>query len=207
MQLTWTLPESKIWRMRSFFATPRDMIPGLKLQHRNLYVAGHDPNDSTCRACACNESQLHLCECPVIWQGYWTPVLSIMEDTGMPRPRDDVAFLATGALSQDKVIDRDRAGMWFLAWRCLYAEIVRSRVEALTLDLDKALKRYVAMIIGRLKAYGAKWRRWVDKSRHQRDLNTIPKRHQDKTILRSNPVGEYDIHDAILHAAHRLQLM
>ena len=104
----------------------------------------------------------------------------------MPRPRDDVAFLATGALSQDKVIDRDRAGMWFLAWRCLYAEIVRSRVEALALDLDKALKRYVAMIIGRLRAYGAKWRRWVDKSRHQRDQNIIPRRHQDKKILQSS---------------------
>ena len=35
----------------------------------------------------------------------------------------------------------------FLGWRCLYAETVNSRIESRTIDLEKALKRAVSMLI------------------------------------------------------------
>ena len=36
-------------------------------------------------------------------------------------------------------------------------------------DLETALKRMVAMLIGRITAYGEKWRRWFAKQQHQSD--------------------------------------
>ena len=57
-------------------------------------------------------------------------------------------LIATMALSSDTVISRHHSVIWYLGlgWRCLYAEIVHSRVEGMTLDLERALKRFVSMV-------------------------------------------------------------
>ena len=47
----------------------------------------------------------------------------------------------------------------FLAWRCLYAEITRARIEKETPDMGAALVRTGAMCITRLMTYGAHWRK------------------------------------------------
>ena len=70
-----------VWRMKSFFATPRDAMTWLKLQHRNLYTVLHDVSiaDTSCRACNSGENQLHLCECDVIMRRFWEPVIEVLE--------------------------------------------------------------------------------------------------------------------------------
>ena len=88
---------------------------------------------------------------------YWADLLQLAVATGMPTPQDVPTFLLAGWLGKDakgneRVISNDHAGIFFIGWRCLYAEIVRSRVDAVRIDLEKALKRAVAMIIGRIKA-------------------------------------------------------
>ena len=173
-RLAFPIPWAKIWRIKSFFATPRDQMVWLKLQHRNLYVAGHDPADNTCRACTERESQLHLCECTVIHMEFWSHIIKMAVATGMPAPQDTSAFLATGALSWYTVISNFHSGIFFIGWRCLYAASVKSRIDNKPLDLEAALKRTVAMIIGRLKAYGGKWKRWIAKTRHQRKPGVRP---------------------------------
>jgi len=205
-RLNASLPWAKIWRVTSTFATPRDQLTGLKLLHRNLYVAQRDPHDKSCRACTEEESQLHLCECDVIREEYWSEIIKLATATGMPPPRDEVIFIATGALSSDKVISRHYSIIWFLGWRCLYAETVNSRVENKTVDLERALKRTVSMLIGRLKAYGKKWRDWVRASRRRTNPNTIPRKHRNKKLLRQDADGEYEIHEAILQMATDLKL-
>ena len=45
------------------------------------------------------------------------------------------------------------AGLMCIAWRCLYAEIVASRVDQRPIKLAHAYKRTVQMCISRLKAY------------------------------------------------------
>ena len=202
-----TLPWKKIWRITSTFATPRDQLTGLKLVHRNLYVAQREPHDKSCRACPEEESMLHLCECGVIREEFWSELIELAKATGMPAPIDDVIFFATGALANDKVVSRYHSIIWFLGWRCLYAEVVNSRVESRTISLDNALKRVVSMLIGRLRAYGKKWADWVQASRLRTKPNTISRKHRNKKLIYQQADGSYEIHDAILEKAKALGLM
>ena len=86
----------------------------------------------------------------------------------------------------------------------MYAEIVNSRVEGKTIDLDKALKRAVSMLIGRLRAYGMRWRVWAQASRYRSKPNKIGKKHRNKKLLFQSEDGDYVIHDAILDMATHL---
>ena len=118
----------------------------------------------------------------------------------------DYIFLATGALTPDKVISRHYSIIWFLGWRCLYAETVSSRIENRTIDLESALKRAVSMLIGRLKAYGVKWADWVRASRLRTNPNGIGRKHRNKKLLFQEEDGSYSIHDAIMDMADTLGL-
>ena len=192
--------------MRSFFTTPRDTQTGLKLLHRNLYTAGHDASipDRACRACSEKETQLHLCECDIIYREYWEALIQLAVDTGMTPPARVTAFIATGALSTTEAIPATHAGIWFLGWRCLYAELVRSRIDNTPPDLERALKRAVGMIIGRLRAYGSRWRLWVETGRYLTPPRAIPRKHHNKGVLTSDAQGNYTIHDAIWQLAQSL---
>ena len=148
----------------------------------------------------------YLCECGVIRDEYWSEVIKLAVATGVPTPRDDTIFIVSGALSNDKVISRYHSIIWFLSWRCLYAEVVNSRVEGRTINLENALKRMISMLIGRLRAYGKRWRDWVQASRWRAKPNQIPRKHRNKKLLRQNADGEYEIHDAILQMARDLKL-
>ena len=115
----------------------RPETPGTGVGAENVRAA-EEPHDNTCRACPCVETQLHLCECDVIRREYWSVLLDVLRDTGMPPPENVTAFIATGALSESHAISRFHASVWFLGWRCLYAAVVNSRVDAKPLDLDAA---------------------------------------------------------------------
>ena len=205
-RLNASLPWKKIWKVKSTFATPRDQLSGLKLLHRNLYVAQREPHDKSCRACPEEESQQHLCECGVIRAEYWSELIELAKATGMPTPVDEIIFIATSALAQDKVISRYHSIIWFLGWRCLYAEIVNSRIEGRTINLENALKRVISMLIGRLRAYGKKWADWVRASRLRTSPNTISRKHRNKKLLYQSADGSYEIHAAIMAKAQNLKL-
>ena len=145
-------------------------------------------------------------ECGVIKAEYWSELIKLAIATGMPAPMDETIFLATGALTPDKVISRHYSIIWFLGWRCLYAETVSSRIENRTIDLESALKRAVSMLIGRLKAYGVKWADWVRASRLRTNPNGIGRKHRDKKLLFQEADGSYSIHDAIMDMADTLGL-
>ena len=62
---------------------------------------------------------------------------------GLTPPEDDTTFLVLlGRIHADTVIDTHLPGVIFLAWRCLYAEITRARIENETSDLGAALVVY-----------------------------------------------------------------
>ena len=66
--------------------------------------------------------------------------------------------------SRYSVIDSHLAGVMFLAWRCLYAEII-ARINKENSDMGAALERTGAMCITRLMTYGLRrvqlyWRKW-----------------------------------------------
>ena len=201
------LPWSEIWKMKSFYETPRDRMTGLKLQHRNLYVAARDPlGDVGCMACGEKETQLHLAECRILQIEYWQPLIDTLCDMGMTPPADITIFIATGVLTEKTTAGKYFAGAWFIAWRCIYAEIVNARIEKHTLDTQRALKRCVSMWIGRLYAYGLQWRNWVIAGRYQREDRIIPRKHRDKKLMTQEDDGSYWVHDAIYSLADDLQL-
>ena len=88
----------------------------------------------------------------------------------------------------------------------MYAAIVQSRIDVKPLDLESALKRAVAMIISRLRAYGYKWKQWIAKTKHQRDPGIIPRSKRNKRVMTQEKYGDYTIHPAILQAASDLNL-
>ena len=215
-QNNWTLrldgvliPWSKVWGIKSFHATPRDQVTWLKLMHRNIYLAPHkdDPDDTACPLCGQHQNQLHLTKCPNIRQKYWDPIITLMTKMGLPGYTHRSAFLAVGRLSDTQVVGKNHSGILFLAWRCLYAELVRGRVENVTPDLKTTYKRVIMMNISRLKYYGEKWLRWARKNTHtgNNSYNSyIPERHRDKQVLEQYAHGEYEINQIFYDEYARL---
>ena len=103
-----------------------------------------------------------------------------MRRMGFPDFTHKSAFLAVGRLTDVKTVDKNQAGILFLAWRCLYAELVRGRVDNVTPDLNIAYTRVISMNISRLKAYGERWLRWARKNKNTGNKSYIPERHQNK---------------------------
>ena len=127
------MPWSKIWSIKSFYATPRDQITWLKIMHRNLFLAGNlVDEDNTCRVCAEKENIMHLVQCRKIRKAFWEPLTRLMLAMGFtvpPGPRENEAFWLLGRLTYKDVVCPAQAGIMFIAWRCLYAAIVHSRVD------------------------------------------------------------------------------
>ena len=94
----------------------------------------------------------------------------------------------------------------------MYAAMVQSRLDAKPIDLEKALRRTVAIIIGRLRAYGKRWKRWVHTGRFRRnekgavEPRVIPQKHRDKKVIRQRADGEYEISGALWQLATDLGL-
>ena len=193
------------WKLRSFYATPRDQVTWLKFQHRTLYTVGHRTDvDNTCQACDERESQLHLITCGVIRAEFWDPVLNLLVGMGMSAPESVVDFLITGQLSDTETMHSDYAGVIFLAFRCLYAAVVNSRVEGTPIDLRSALRRMACMLVSRLNASGEKWKGWVQKGANKRRPHIIPPKHQSKGVIFTDEMGYYSVHGDIVGMKKRL---
>ena len=175
------------------YASARDQFAWYKLRHRNLYVANRDTRipDPTCLCCRLRpESMLHLAECTEIKDSFWEEIYGLMAKLGLKYERTSV-FRVLGIMSGNETVDKEGAGLLALAWRCMYAEIVRARVEDTEPLLEKALKRTVSMMIGRVKAYGEKWRRWHLRNRNTTRNNIIPLRHRNYKMIEVEQDGTY----------------
>ena len=133
--------------------------------------------------------------------------MKVLKQMGMEQPEEERSFIATGAVTSTAAIPNNLAGMWFIAWRFIYAEIVHSRLDNVPFVARNALKRTVAVTISRLRAYGRKWRHWVCAGAYRTIPRMIPPKHRDKQILESTSEGEYGIHEDLLKLAQSLGLM
>ena len=96
-------------------------------------------------------------------------------------------------IDKNTQISNELAGIMALAWRCLYAEIVDSRKNSKTLSTDKAYKRLISMVHSRTTAEANRWKKWAERSEHQRKELIIPLKHREKTIYSQDPMGSYEI--------------
>ena len=118
---------------------------------------------------------------------------------------DTRSFLLLGRISSGKVISKIFSGSLFLAWRCLYAEMVQGKIENIFPDMKKAYKRVILMTVTRLTAYGEKWLKWVRKNRGTGNKHFIPERHQNKIFIKQSGTGEYELHPLLLQEIDRLR--
>jgi hypothetical protein len=90
--------------------------------------------------------------------------------------------------------------MLYIAWRCLYAEVVHSRVEGTRMDVGRALHRVWQMTITRLRAEGEKWRRWHVINVGSGRKSYFPKKYQDRKVITFDEYANYKINSLILGA-------
>ena len=206
------IPWKKRWKQKPSFVTQRDQFAGLKVLHRTLYTTGHDKrcwrDEQLCRACPAEESVTHLAQCPILQEEFWRPIIQLAIELGMTPPQDTTAWIATGAISSTEITPKDIDAVWWLGWRCIYAEITRSHKEKVLLNTESALKRTIAMLIGRLRAHAAKWTRWVRTGQYKKNPRLLAQQYCQRTMIILEPLmDDYEINDPIIQIARRLKLM
>ena len=160
--------------------------------------------EEKCLACGQDdEGQTHTCECSVLRREYWKPFLTILNDTGTPVPpdREVAALLAVGRISDDKMISNESSGVLFAAWRALYAEIIKSRIEETRPNWKRAARKGIGIIINRLTARGEFWRKWYRSIYHTSRHQLFPKDHQDHPLMHIDDEAHYTI-NPILKAVY-----
>ena len=134
----------------------------------------------------------------------------MMEKAGIkvPRDEDDITlFLLLGVLDADKVCCKECAAILALGWRCLYAEIVRCRIDELwdELDLKRALRRAVAMVISRVTAYGERWRRHYLRTRNTTRAKKVAKKHQQHKLIKVSEDAKYELDESLTDLQEELK--
>ena len=118
------------------------------------------------------------------------------------------AFLLLGVYKKDnkiRVVRPEQSGMLFIAWRCLYAAVVRSRVEDKPLNLEYAYYRTLQMTITRVTAYGEKWKLWCTKNRYTSLKCTIPLDKQDRVVITQDTLGDFQVSSTLLEEFNKVR--
>jgi hypothetical protein len=154
--------------------------------------------DTRCRARGCNEAenQTHLFRCRNIQEGFWKPLNKAMDDLGFTQVENNETYWIgcqrTGGL--DEAVSREEFDMIAMAWRSLYAETVRARMDDATLNFKQAIWIWARLVLSRVKAYGAKWYKWyVAKDSGSRANRRSSQKSIANTLIEFGPHGDYYI--------------
>ena len=132
-----------------------------------MVASGGLHGSTKCSAAGCNgeETQEHLVRCPAIRSEFWDRVAALMGKLKMNAGSLDLKWLL--GFKEDGIkVDKEEAAMIFWAWRNLYAEVTRARIEGKQLNLKTAYANFVRMAFTRVVAYGAKWYRWYSRQHY-----------------------------------------
>jgi len=183
---------AKVWRTRPMYVSARDTLTWFKLKQRNLYVANRDPTlvDKRCLCCRKEpfdqfqpeESMLHLTQCVEIVDTFWDGIFRLLRILDIKYKRDE-RFLVTGLIGENLITCKEGLAVLSLAWRCLYAAITKARMEEIEVDLNGAIIKTVAMLIGRVRAYGEKWRRWYLSQRMTTHAKIIAEKYREFKMI------------------------
>ena len=193
------IPWGKAWRCSGCYSSPRDRLTMMKLMRRNLFTAQRNPDtDGVCLLCSQQESQLHLVECDRMYGQYWEPLVRLMRQLGFTVPlyRAEInAMLITFRVTDTTVVGREQASIIEMGWRCLYAALVRTRVDGTPLTLKHAVLRCMRMVHSRVTGYGRKWELWMIKQlgRKEYDQKRIPEKYQKRALIKQSPLGDYEV--------------
>ena len=127
-------------------------------------------------------------------------IVDLMQRLGLRAKHDDT-FRLFGRIDMQSYVNKEEAGILFLAWRCLYAEVVSARIHDHRLRLDTAYARTVRLLISRLQANGQKWYRWFSRTRNisPKKVKLFPlKYYRKRKLLTTNAWAEYKINPTLL---------
>jgi hypothetical protein len=187
------------WAIRPLYTTPRDQCTWLQIQHRNLWVAKHGgwPTITcACQGCQAVENQEHLLCCPIIERDFWSKIHEFITDIGMA-PGTGPKYWLTGQKPDGTTAGREETSIISWAWRTLYAAIIGARSEGKNADLKHAFYRVTLFTISRVKAYGAKWRRWFIAQKNRDKPQEIAEAHKEKKLITTEDDGKYEINKTI----------
>ena len=204
-RLTEMTPWKLAWGVRGRFTTPRDQITQVKLMRRNLFTAVRDDTtDGNCMCCGEPERQQHLAECVIIRREFWSPILRLMHKLGWPTANEwgaDTAMVITFRVSDTTVVETEQADLIFVAWRCLYAELVHARVEKTRVQLHRALARAISMLISRVTAVGETWLHWVNTHTRTTKTSIVPATVRCRNdLIEIGAMGNYVVNAALTKA-------
>jgi hypothetical protein len=179
------------WAIKPKYASPRDIVVWLQLQHRTLWVAkngGCADDKCTARGCNAVENMTHLVDCEVMQKEFWTPILRIMIGLGLQYERSRTFWIAGQIVGEDnerKAVCGETASFLCWAWRCLYAEVIHARMNDKQLNTSGAVWKTVRMAASRVKAHGAKWRKWFNTQRLWRESRRkmFPYQYQKNILI------------------------
>ena len=87
-----------------------------------------------------------------------------------------------------------------IAMRTLYAEIVKARVDKQQLQPKRAFFNFTRLLLSRVKAHGAKWRRWYmgQKWRQKDKRKDFPaNQHGENALIQIDHEANYTINPAM----------
>ena len=126
------------------------------------------------------------------------------EEAGLPTPvmQHRTLFIALGIKDKQHKANEELIGIFSIAWRCLYAEITRSRMENAPFKLENAKKRSFCMIYNRLKGYAKACKDFCNERRGTGRKHVLPKYLCTKRYLvKVQQHGDYEIHSAVTRRA------
>lgn len=192
------IPWTQIWKIKSFYATPRDIFAWLKAMHKNLYLNDH--NGETCSECNQHEDIRHLVNCATNKKLLWDPLEKLMISMGFDVPTgatDKELFWLLGRISDTEAVTQEQAGIMFIAWRALYAELVDAKKDKHRALIAHAYHRTIQLTISRLKAHGERWKDWCILNRKTSKKSIIPLDKRDRKVITHTPEGTYTINQKL----------
>ena len=114
----------------------------------------------------------------------------------MPLPDHPTTWIM-GTKGPNKIVNREEADLVALAWRALYAEIIRARLDNEPLNFDRAIAQFITRTLNRVKAYGARWYTWYSRQRFHKNAKIIPPKHWKKKLITSAADGSYTINPTL----------
>ena len=136
----------------------------------------------------------------MIYALYWSHFFALAEESSLRIPtwENRTLFISLGIMDKRTSAKEELIGIFSIAWRCLYAEINRSRMEEVPFKMKNAKRRAFCMIYNRLRGYAKACKDFCNERRHTGRKHMLPAAlHTKRCLVKVQQHGEYVIHGAV----------
>ena len=99
-----------------------------------------------------------------------------------------------------RTVGGEEAGVISMAWRAIYAEVVRARNKDTKLRLQVAYAVLIRTILSRTTAHGAKWKKWYNGQRRWLGAKCVPHRHRNYKLISTEADSSFEINKELVQA-------